>query len=114
MYEGLWTVSFHASTGGQGTGVAVLYNRKVLGGDAQYTYVGTYKAVRGPAVGTEIEAELDIVRYNQSGVSVFGPLLNFSLVLKGRAAPNSIALTGHMKQQPSASISMDLTKHTDL
>jgi hypothetical protein len=109
MHEGLWTAAFRSNTGSQGTGVAVLSKGKVLGGDAQYTYVGTYKAK-----GDDIEADLNISQFHTGGTSVFGPLKDFKLTLKGHHAGNSITLSGKIAGQPQASITMTLTKRADL
>lgn len=109
MLEGLWTATFSSSMGGSGMGVAVLTNGKVLGGDAQYYYVGAYRIS-----GQEFEAELRVIRFNQSGSSVFGPLKDFKLTLKGKTAPAVIEATGAVEGQPAATIGISLKKREEL
>ena len=41
--EGLWTIEFGSNSGVFGSGVVVLREGKIEGGDASYYYVGTYE-----------------------------------------------------------------------
>ncbi len=50
MIEGLWAVQY-VGIQGNGGGVVVFIDGKVLGGDTGYTYVGTY-TVRNETLGT--------------------------------------------------------------
>ena len=113
MFNGLWTAVFQANnTGGAGSGVAVLRDGKILGGDAQFTYIGHYAASQDG----NIEAEITCKQYNQvpGQQSVFGPLTNFRLVLKGKALPGKVAFSGHIAEQPQAKINIELTKRAEL
>jgi|SRR5882724_2158136 len=112
MFNGLWSAAFQASTGGSGSGVAVLKDGKVLGGDAQFTYVGTFKASQDG----NAEADIRCQQHHQvpGQQPVFGPLTDFRLVLKGKASGGNITLSGHIAEQPQATIKMELRKRADL
>lgn len=43
MIEALWSMEFQTSAKGEGTGIVVMKDGKIAGGDNQYFYVGTYK-----------------------------------------------------------------------
>jgi hypothetical protein len=41
--EGLWTIEFGSNAGSFGSGVVVLHQGKVQGGDANYYFIGSYE-----------------------------------------------------------------------
>jgi len=72
--NGLWTVEFSSTLNLFGTGVVVLNNTRLLGGDVGYYYSGTYYIS-----GKTIEAKIDVTRFDKNAISVFGNLDQFSL-----------------------------------
>lgn len=74
--EGLWTLYFRS--GFFGTGVAVLRDNRVLGGDTYYYYDGNFTLKDNI-----VEAIIKIVRFNLTGVGVFGNMDSFNLDVSG-------------------------------
>ena len=64
-------------------GVAVFIDGTVNGGDNGYSYVGSYTEN-----GQEVAAHLKIKLWNQGSRSVFGPIQEFELSLRGTVAPD--------------------------
>jgi hypothetical protein len=77
MVDGLWTMEFMVAPNRYGSGVVVLKDGRILGGDSGYYYNGTYELI-----GTTLNATANIIKYNQNSISVFGNIgliqLNFS------------------------------------
>jgi len=78
MYDGLWTVEFIAAPGLSGTGVVVLNDGRLLGGDAGYYYSGNYKIS-----GDTFQGEISIVRFDANSISVFGDIDSYNLTFTG-------------------------------
>ncbi|MCK5565267.1 MAG: hypothetical protein KAJ07_08470 [Planctomycetes bacterium] len=108
MVEGLWTVDFISNLNMQGSGVFVLTSdNRILGGDNGYYYIGDYKAT-----GEDISGQIDVIRFDQSCVSVFGNVEQFNLKFNGKLVsdcelsataflgdtPNSIVLRAYKKE----------------
>ena len=113
MLEALWSVTFQSNVPIQnnaGGGVAVLETGRVLGGDAQFTYIGSYRSPR-PEL---IEAEIECVSYREGGVSIFGPLKKFHLKLQGKPDRNRFLLRGVVVEQPQMQIAIELVRRAEL
>lgn len=78
MYDGLWTIEFRSSNNFFGSGVLILTNGRLLGGDYGYYYSGSYEIN-----GEELRGKVSIIRFDPNSISVFGEVDNFSLDLKG-------------------------------
>lgn len=76
--NGLWTVEFISNMARHGKGVLILYNRRLLGGDSAYYYSGTYDIN-----GNKISGNLIVIRYEPTGISVFGDIGSFKLSFSG-------------------------------
>ncbi|MGD8893736.1 MAG: hypothetical protein PVJ20_11040 [Desulfobacterales bacterium] len=79
MYNGLWTIEFWSTLGRFGSGVLVLNNGRLLGGDAGHYYSGFYRIENNI-----IKGQANIVRFDPNSVSVIGDFDNYSLDFKGR------------------------------
>ena len=113
MLEALWAVTFSSpSHRDAGTGVAVLETGRVLGGDNQYVYVGSYKT-RPDGV---TEAQVHVKRHTSmpGAVSLFGPIQAFDLALTGKGAADKFIMQGHMVQQPTAAIAIHFRRIAEL
>ena len=106
--SGLWSVKFVSNAQNVGAGIIVIdADNNVLGGDAQYYYVGKL------AIANDIvNAQIAIKIHNRfpGALSVFGPLEAFDLILSGRSAPNEMVLSGRMKQSSQHTISIQCNK----
>jgi hypothetical protein len=109
MIEALWSVDFTSNVGDWGAGVAVLETERVLGGDGQYFYVGSYRIREGKA-----EARIRVTHYAGPPNSVFGQAKQFDLELSGTPARNGFVMTGHVVGNPSLQIGMRLTRRAEL
>ncbi len=112
MIEGLWTVKFISNIAIGGAGVIVVTaGGKVLGGDGQYTYIGSLDVVND-IVNAQVDAKLHTAI--SGGQSIFGSLENFTLVLSGKLGAREMVLTGRIKDKPDATINIICTKVADL
>lgn len=89
--EGLWTAEFQSGVGGAGSGVVVVRNGTIMGGDAGYYYTGTYSVDDG-----KVQVALQIQRYREGHKSVFGPADNLRLTLSGSVDGSRMNLTGQV------------------
>lgn len=115
MLEALWSVTFQSNAAlanNAGGGIAVLETGRILGGDIQFTYIGTFSA---PA-GGQIEAEVECTRYRDvpGTMSVFGPLKKFRLRLTGTAQRERMLLHGHVLEHPDMRIAIELVRRGEL
>lgn len=109
MIEALWSVEFMSNLQGAGAGVAVFETGRVLGGDAGFTYVGTYRTN-----GSRLEANVVVSKYNNHGHSVFGDLRKFTLHLEGELKHDTFDVQGYMVENPSLKIAIRLTRRAEL
>jgi hypothetical protein len=75
--EGLWIVQY-MGLHGDGGGVAVFMNGKVLGGDSGYTYIGTY-TVQDDV----LESQIRVKNFLPEVPNVLGIIGDFDLELTG-------------------------------
>lgn len=109
MLEALWSVEFVSNVQGLGAGVAVLETGRVLGGDSQYFYVGSYKVQN-----EQISAQLKITHYAGATSSIFGPIKEFNLELVGKPARAWFDLHGHLVENRNLTITIRLTRRAEL
>lgn len=109
MIEALWSVEFVANTHSVGSGVVVVENGKVLGGDAQYFYVGHCNIENGT-----VRATADITHYSGPINSVFGTLKTFRISVSGRLHHDAFTLNGCVEGMPSLRIDIRFTRRAEL
>lgn len=109
MIEALWSVNFGSNLQGFGAGVAVLETGRVLGGDAQYTYVGAYSVSGGT-----ITANVVIRHYFGPPSSIFGNANQFTLTLSGEIEHDSFEMSGHIDGRPDLQIAIRFTRRAEL
>lgn len=109
MIEALWSVQFVANTQGFGSGVVVVENGKVLGGDAQYFYVGNCLMENGM-----LHATAEITHYAGPPSSVFGTSNKFHLSVSGIPAHDNFVLSGHVIEVPQLQININFTRRAEL
>lgn len=78
MNDGLWIVEFTSSVGLSGTGILVISGERLLGGDIGYYYSGQCKVE-----GEKLQGSVNVIRFDQNTLSVFGDEENFTLQLDG-------------------------------
>lgn len=109
MLEALWSVEFVSNSQGVGAGVAVIENGKVLGGDAQYIYVGECKVENGTA-----HATVKVTHYFGQPHSVFGTAKQFTLSLSGALAQTTFDMSGYVVENPQQKILIRFTRRAEL
>lgn len=97
MVEGLWTIEFNSPIGLFGTGVMVLTEKRLLGGDAGYYYSGEYTVTDH-----HIDGKADVVRFNSNSLSVFGDMDSFTLDFHGEISENSIVGIASLSDRPES------------
>jgi len=90
MNSGIYHVTFAAPLQPDQTdGLVVIKGETINGGDIGYIYRGSFKIS-----GTKIAATLNIKRWNQYAVSIFGNIATFDLEIEGQASPDLSSLSG--------------------
>lgn len=109
MLEALWSVDFSSNVQGFGSGVVVLETGRVLGGDAQYFYVGSYSVENGVAY-----AKVNITHYAGPPNTVFGQAKSVTLQFSGKPDHNQFELQGSVVGNPALSIRVRFTRRAEL
>lgn len=99
--DGLWTVYFQSNFQTFGTGVVVFIGNRVVGGDTFYYYDGETKIEDNKA-----EASIKVVRFNKTGMAIFGNLDSFTLKVSGNISDSNMELHGNMVEQPNMKITI--------
>ena len=107
--DGLWTIEFISTLHLVGSGVAVLHDKRLLGGDEGYYYSGSYKTQNGSFYGT-----IHVTRYNRKSLSVFGDIGQFTLELEGKVQDDRIDGTASMASAPDRKLRIVGTKKEEL
>ena len=90
MIPGIYHVTFVSPLQrDQGDGLAVVTAEKINGGDLGYIYRGAFEVS-----GSKIVATLNIKRWNQYAVSIFGNIVEFDLKLEGQVSGDSTTFSG--------------------
>jgi len=105
--EGFWTAEFGSSVGIFGGGVAFFQNRKIMGGDSSYFYMGEYTLA-----GNDFRAKIEVSPFIQGVPSVFGTAgQKFTLELVGSMeGQDRIVAQGQRRDMPGVTFGVKLTK----
>lgn len=109
MLEALWSLEFISNMQAAGSGVVVMETGRVLGGDAQYIYVGTYKIHNSQA-----HSRIKVTHYANEPFSIFGPIKEFELELTGTPAHDKFEMQGHVVGRPNLRIGIRFTRRAEL
>src|ERR1017187_4988152 len=104
MIEGLWIVQYEGLQG-NGGGVAVFVNGKILGGDTGYTYIGTY-AIQN----NTLSARVKVSNFLPGVPNVLGLQGDFDLEINAPATDNLIQGAMALVGRPGAGIVVRLMK----
>jgi hypothetical protein len=90
MKPGIYHVTFASFLQqDQSDGLAVVKDNAINGGDLGYIYRGSFKVT-----GTKIAATLNIRRWNQYAVSIFGNIATFDLEIEGQVSSDLTSFSG--------------------
>jgi hypothetical protein len=83
--EGLWTIEFGSNAGIFGSGVIVMRDGKIEGGDASYYYFGSYEEPKpGNPLPASFRAKIEVKPFLPGAESVFKTIdREFTLNLEG-------------------------------
>lgn len=107
--DGLWTIDFISTLHLVGSGVAVLNDKRLLGGDEGYYYSGRYDTDNGQFSGT-----IHVTRYNPKSLSVFGDIGQYTLKLEGKVQDRQMEGTATMVSAPDRKLRIVGTKKEEL
>ena len=107
--DGLWTIEFISTLHLVGSGVAVLSDNRLLGGDEGYYYSGHYDTENGQFSGT-----IDVTRYNRKSLSVFGDIGQYTMELEGKIQDYQIKGTAWIKGNRDRQLRIVGTKKEEL
>jgi len=108
MFDGLWTVEFISTINRYGRGVLIVNDNRLLGGDDGYYYSGTWNVTDN-----NIEAHINVIKYDDNSVSVFGNINQFQLNLNGEIDEYQFNAVGTIVNNPQAQIRVVGTKRVD-
>ena len=103
LQPGLYKVEFRTKLG-SGTGVLVIEQGRVRGGDSSLAYSGTYEEK-----GDNFSAKVNVARHSSGLASVFG-IDNVSITLSGVSAGTSAQAKGTSPQAPGISFEAHLSR----
>jgi hypothetical protein len=105
--NGLWTAEFGSNNGMFGSGVVILYEGRIMGGDSTHYYIGEYNLKDGT-----FNATLRIIPFIPGAQSVFGTIgLELIVDLVGSpTADGQITAQGHPRGLPQLRLGIKLTK----
>jgi T3SS negative regulator,GrlR len=110
MTNGIYSVSFHSTSGQLGTGgVAYVINGHVYGGDSQFYYKGGITES-----GETVNCQIHVGPHQRPAQSIFGPLTEFDLQLIGNSRNGSFSLTGEVVGRAGMGIRIDGRKVAEL
>ena len=104
--EQLWSLEYVSGLGTEGGGVVVLEKGKIIGGDNNYFYIGSYDLNNN-----QFNATIDIKHYAGSYNPIFGKLDELIIKLQGDYDEEEMLLTGHVLEQPSTEVHVRLKYH---
>jgi len=109
MMDGLWVVEFSSSLGLFGGGVMIVIGDRILGGDVGYYYSGRYTQDK-----QSITGEIDVIRFDQNTISVFGPIDSFKLSMSGTVHDGDFTARASSTSFPDVDMQIKGSKREDL
>ena len=104
--EQLWSLEFESELSSEGGGVIVLEKGKILGGDNNYFYIGSYDLKND-----QFNATIDVKHYHGAHNPIFGKFEEVIIKLTGDYDEEEMHLTGHVLEQPSSELHVKLKYH---
>lgn len=105
--EQLWSLEFVSGLSSEGGGVVVLEKGKIIGGDNNYFYIGSYDLCDN-----NFNATIDVKHYHGPYNPIFGKKSDELIVkLTGAYDEEEMLLTGHILEDPSIEIHVRLKYH---
>lgn len=110
MIEAMWSAKFDANKQIVGTGVVVISNGKIMGGDSGFTYIGDCSVSGGV-----VTARLRVKQYSSvPGMVSIAGLNDYWLTLTGQKGHDSMVLKGQPDSIPAITITVELSRLAEL
>jgi len=114
--QGLWTIEFGSNVGVYGSGVIVLRDGKIKGGDASYYYDGSYEEPNPASPNpSKFKAKIAVKPFLPGAISVFKTYgEDFTLDLEGtlKDEDNAVAI-GRPEGIPGMNVKMRLIRRSE-
>ena len=95
----LWTIEYATNHGDFGTGVVVLIDGHVYGGDTHYCYEGAYERQ-----GEEIVARVKLCLHSRQRMLSGPPDEDVCVLMRGRPVGDELELTGALEHEPDTKL----------
>lgn len=105
MANGLWRISFHTPADAGG-GLIALKDGLIAGGDAGFTYVGSFDL----KINGEISGNVHVQQYDQSASPIIPGATDYKLDFVGRIAHGQLTLIAHVSGNPALKLQIQGTK----
>ena len=107
--DGLWVVEFGSSLGLFGRGVMILNGQRILGGDVGYYYSGNCKVDDD-----RINGKINVIRFDQNSISVFGDIDSFILTFNGTIDGSDIIASATSDSFVNLEMTIKASKREDM
>ena len=108
MRNGIYRVEFRSGRRIGLSGLVVLKDGSVNGGDDGFVYRGTYNVED-----QKVTAQIAISKHNPGAQSIFGPIDNYTLALTGTTEANNFTLSGGVTSRQDLNIEIRGSRLTD-
>ena len=109
MFNGLWTIDFISTMNRFGSGVLVVNEGKLLGGDNGFYYEGNYNIE-----GDTIQGKVTVTRFNENIISIFGNIDNYSLSFRGQIKKDTMEAVASIENMPDLKVRVVCKKKVDI
>ena len=103
----LWTIEYATNHGDFGTGVAVLVDGHVYGGDTNYCYEGTYERQ-----GEDLVACVKLCLHSGKRAAANNLAEEFSVLMRGRPVGEELEFTGVLEHEPDTKLFIHLQRRS--
>ncbi len=103
----LWTIEYATNHGDFGTGVAVLVDGHIYGGDTHYCYEGTYEHA-----GDELVACVKLCLHRRKRASGEEAPDGFTVLMRGRPVGEELEFTGVLEHEPDTKLFIHLQRRS--
>ena len=105
--DGIYKLEFASNLNFRGSGLVTLKDGKFKGNDHSYEWAGTYEIKDG-----ELHAEMSVKQFS-GGVSIFGLVSDFNLVVSGPVELPRMTLKGYRKEEPDDKFVVLMTRREE-
>jgi hypothetical protein len=105
--DGTYKLEFASNLNFRGSGLVTLSNGKFKGNDQSFEWRGTYEVKH-----EELHAEMHVKQFS-GGISIFGVVSEFDLIVNGPVELPRMTLKGYRKEEPDDKFVVLMTRFQD-